>query len=99
MRGLGDFQRAQMKQRDRRIAELFHHAREAIDLLEDITLYPFVPPVSEKPKAPEPEKRPIQRITIPVPDKPKIAYSVRDIRTLLGIGTTTIYQAMVSYAL
>lgn len=82
-----------MKHRDRRVAELFHHVREAIDLLEDIGLHPFVPAVSEKPKAPEPGKSRV-KITLPTIDQPKLAYSVKEIRTLIGIGTATIYQAM-----
>jgi hypothetical protein len=38
MRGFGDFQRAQMKRNEPRIAELFRHVRDAIDILECIPL-------------------------------------------------------------
>ena len=55
MRGLGDFQRSQMKQKDPRVTEFFSHLRKARDTLEQIVLRPspaeqHPEPRSEKPK-------------------------------------------------
>lgn len=41
MRGMGDFQRAQMKHRDARVSAMAPHLRAAVDLWEGIQLYPF----------------------------------------------------------
>ena len=48
MRGLGDFQRAQMRDADLRIPELFGHLRHAIELLEQIALRPHRPAAEPK---------------------------------------------------
>lgn len=41
MRGMGDFQRAQMKHRDARVSAMAQHLRAAVDLWEEIQVYPF----------------------------------------------------------
>ena len=48
MRGLVGFQRAQMRDADTRLPELFGHLRHAIDLLEQITLRPHRPAAEPK---------------------------------------------------
>jgi hypothetical protein len=57
MRGLGDFQRSQMKNYDPRVIEFFRCLRNAVDMLEQIVLRPSSPaaeqlpePRAEKPK-------------------------------------------------
>lgn len=55
MRGMGDFQRAQMKHRDPRVSAMAQHLRAAVDLWEDIQLYPFK---KEGPIAPAPTPPP-----------------------------------------
>ena len=40
MRGLGDFQRSQMKQKDPRVTEFFSHLRKARDTLEQLSCGP-----------------------------------------------------------
>ena len=97
MRGLSEFQRSQMKHRDARVAELFQHVRRGVEVLEDILLNPFVPPVPAD-DTKTAEQRAVPKMAIPVFEQskiaPKAAYSVKDIRNLFGIGTTTIYAAM-----
>lgn len=90
MRGLGAFQRAQMRDTDPRIHELFVHLRQALDVFEQIMLRPHRPTAelrqettNEKP-APAPP-------TIPV-DEPKLAYTVKEVRELVGISTATLYK-------
>jgi hypothetical protein len=52
MRGLGDFQRAQMKRVDPRLGQLFSNLRQALELLEEILVHPHVlPPAAEQLKS------------------------------------------------
>jgi hypothetical protein len=55
MRGLGQFQQAQMKGVDPRIGQLFHHIREVIDILEQMMLHPHSSPMRDQPLQPPPE--------------------------------------------
>ena len=63
MRGLGDFQRAQMRDADLRISDLLGHLRHAIDVLEQIMLRPYRPAAELKrvtevePKSPARQSR------------------------------------------
>lgn len=52
LRGLGDFQRAQMRDTDTRVHDLFKHLREVLEILEQLMLHPRTPNV------PKPTERP-----------------------------------------
>jgi hypothetical protein len=58
MTAQGDFQRLQMKHVDSRMGELFRHLRRAIDVLEQITLHPYLSSASERPPRKLPESSP-----------------------------------------
>ncbi len=88
MRGLGEFQKSQMKRTDTRIVDLFRLVRSAIDVLEDIMLHPYRPPAETEPV----QIKPLQAPSNPAPEK--MAYTIKDIRQLVGLGHTTIYQAI-----
>ena len=59
MRGMGDFQRAQTKRRDARVSAMAQHLRAAVELWEEIQLYPFE---KEEPSEPQPASKPRSRI-------------------------------------
>jgi excisionase family DNA binding protein len=91
MRGFGDFQRAQMKRSDPRIAELFRHVRDAIDILERLALesVPATPPPEPpKPKLPAAEPKPIPL------DHSKMAYSIKEVSQKIGVSRSYIYEVM-----
>ncbi len=72
---------------DPRISQLFQHLRELIDILEQITLHPYSAPVQSKAAkgAPPPP---------PTLDTTKLAYTVKELRKLIGISHSKVYQAM-----
>jgi excisionase family DNA binding protein len=89
MRAPGDFQPPQMKCVDSRVGELFRHLRRAIDVLEQITLHPYLSSAPERPprKLPEP----------PAPAQSsfeKRAYTIKEVGALIGISRTVIYHAI-----
>jgi hypothetical protein len=81
MRGLGAFQRAQMKDIDRRIPELFRNLREAVDILEQMALHSYSPRELDGPPQPKPEK---PRDPPPSIDPERLAYPSRRYESLLG---------------
>ena len=89
MRGLNAFQMAQMKHRDARVFALCQHLRAAIDVLEQIASEPFQPPRKTAPDAPS-------LTPAPPPGIPpeKLAYTVKEAAAVLGIGRTTLWQAI-----
>jgi len=91
MRGMGDFQRAQMKHRDARVSAMAQHLRAAVDLWEEIQLYPFKKeePAEAPPQAPPPAPPPV----IALPSE-KLAYGIKEAAGALGIGRTTIWRAI-----
>ena len=90
MRGMGDFQRAQMKHRDARVSAMAQHLRAAVDLWEEIQLYPFKEaPAEAPPQAPPPAPPPV--IALP-PEK--LAYGIKEAAGALRIGRTTIWRAI-----
>jgi excisionase family DNA binding protein len=91
MRGLGDFQRAQMRDIDSRIPELFGHVRQAIDLLERITLQPYRPAAESKRKTEIEIKSLGPSIT---PADVKLSYTVKEACKLVGISATTLYKVL-----
>jgi hypothetical protein len=90
MRGLGDFQRAQMKRGDQRIGQLFSHVRQALDLLEDIVFHPYEPPLSP-PSAEQPRPVPVAPAVL---DPERRAYRVKEVCKLFGLSHTTLWRAM-----
>lgn len=90
---LGEFQRRQMKDRDARIPELFVHVRALVDLVEQIWRYPFMPPqAKDEPKPKTVLASESRQINLPMIDKPKLAYTIREVRGLIGISHTSIYN-------
>lgn len=87
MRGMGDFQRAQMKHRDARVSVMAQHLRAAVDLWEEIQLYPFKKEEPAEPPSPPPPP------VIALPSE-KLAYGIKDAASALGIGRTTIWHAI-----
>ena len=90
MRGLGDFQRAQMRDADFRIPELFSHIRQVIDILEQILQRPHRP--AERKRATEVETR-VQAPSISSADL-KLSYTIKEVCKLVGVSTATIYQVL-----
>jgi excisionase family DNA binding protein len=90
MRGLGDFQRAQMKHRDQRVFLLCQHLRAAIDVFEEIASAPYR---EERPAkvAPPPPRAPLPPRELPAE---KLAYTIKEAALALGLGKTTLYAAM-----
>ena len=96
MRGLGDFQRRQMKRGDPRVPELFSHLRRIIDLLEDMVMHPHHQPEPTQPPAPAPKPQvataaPISHAT-PAETPPPMLVSIKEARRLIGVGNTRIYE-------
>ena len=89
MRGMGDLQRAQMKHRDARVSAMAQHLRAAVDLWEEIQLYPFKKEEPSEPPSPPPAPPPV----IALPSE-KLAYGIKDAASALGIGRTTLWRAI-----
>lgn len=91
MRGFGDDQRASMKRVDPRIGQLFHRLREMVDILEQVMLYPYFSPAQDQSLQPKVDKPPVATPTLgPV----KLAYTIKEVRQLVGISRAKLYQAM-----
>ena len=96
MRGMGDFQRRQMKRGDPRVPELFSHLRRIIDLLEDMLIHPHHQPEPAQPPSPAPKPQvatatPISHAT-PAETPPPMLVSIKEARRLIGVGNTRIYE-------
>jgi excisionase family DNA binding protein len=97
MRGLGQFQIGQMKQRDARIFALCQHLRSAIDILEQIASQPHQPPNAAAASASAPpatSSRPLD-VTSGIPPS-KIAYTIKEATAAIGLSRSTIYKLMAS---
>ena len=97
MRGLGQFQIGQMKQRDARIFTLCQHLRSAIDILEHIASQPYQPPHAAPASAPPPSatsSRPLDAVSGIPPSK--IAYTIKEAAAAIGLSRSTIYKLMAS---
>lgn len=90
MRGLGAFQRAQMRDTDPRVHELFIHLHQALDALEQMMLRPHWPTTEPRQEAASEKPAPAAP-SIPA-DEPKLAYTVKEVRKLVGISTATLYK-------
>jgi excisionase family DNA binding protein len=87
MRGLGEFQVAQMKKGDPRIPQMFRALRQALDLLEEMSAHPH------QEVKPEPSVALDKKPTVVLKSAPaKMAYSVKEVRALTGISNTKIYS-------
>lgn len=97
MRGLGQFQIGQMKQRDARIFALCQHLRSAIDILEQIASQPYQPPHTAAASAstsPATSSRPLDVVSGIPPSK--IAYTIKETTAAIGLSRSTIYKLMAS---
>ena len=92
MRGLGAFQRAQMRDTDPRIHELFVHLRHALDTFEQIMLRPQRPAAEPAQEAGNEKSAPAAP-AIPA-DDPKLAYRVKEICKLVGVSVGTLYRVI-----
>ena len=90
MRGLGDFQRSQMKNTDPRVSEFFGHLRNAVDILEQIVMRASSS-AAEEPAEPRSEK-PKQPIVAELQKTERLAYGVKEASKLLGISRGTVYR-------
>jgi excisionase family DNA binding protein len=84
---MGDFQRAQMKHRDARVSAMAQHLH-AVNLWEDIQLYPFKKEEPSEPPPPPPATPPV----IALPSE-KLAYGIKEAASALGVSKTTIWRA------
>lgn len=93
MRGLGAFQRAQMRDADPRINEFFTCLRQAMDVLEQIMLRPHRSmPVETDRKGPA---EPATPAPLPAPvESAKVSYTIKEVRKLVSISNTAIYRAI-----
>ena len=87
MRGKGQFQIDQMRKGDPRVPQLFQSLRIALDLLEDIVSHPHKG--LERTPQPAQEPPPIHQAT-----ENKLAYSIKEVRSLTGLSNATIYAAI-----
>ena len=93
MRGLGDFQRRQMRDADPRVGDFFNRVREAIDVLEQIMLRPYHPASTELAK--EEVRTEIKtKLTPAAPEDQRVSYTIKEVRKLVGISNTTLYRAI-----
>ncbi len=103
MRGLGDFQRRQMKRGDPRVQELFLHLRQIIDLLEDMVMHPLPQAEATQPSSVAPKHQATTAVPIPqtaaVQSSPPMLVSIKEARRLIGVGNARIYQLINAGAL
>ena len=75
---------------DPRAQELFDHLRAAIDVLEQMVLQPYSRPASARPESND--EKPVH---IPVNiEREKLAYTVKEVRNLVGLSHSKLYRAM-----
>jgi len=91
MRGLGEFQRAQMKHSDPRINEMFDHLRRAVDVLEQMT--PALSRSAESPSA-EPKPETSSAPTNPLPNPRRLAHTLTEVCDLSSVSRSMLYLAM-----
>jgi excisionase family DNA binding protein len=71
---------------DPRVRELFVHLRRAVDIIEELTVRPYEPPVQRRPGATKPPPPPSPPIPV------KLAYSIKEVRELIAISHSSIYN-------
>jgi excisionase family DNA binding protein len=92
MKGLGDFQRAQMRDIDPRVGEFFGHLRRALDALEQIMLRPHRPAKDLQHEVPVEKRAPAPPSVQPA--DPRLAFTVKEVRKLVGISNATLYKVI-----
>ena len=94
MRGLGDFQRRQMRKGDPRVREAFSRIRQLLDLFEDIVNHPYLPAASAPPPpppTPPPTSPQSTREVEPLPLPAPLLVTVKEARRLIGISNSRLY--------
>jgi excisionase family DNA binding protein len=93
MRGLGEFQRGQMKQADPLVGELFRNLRQAVDILEQLTMRSLSPSsfsdglkevIREAVGSQPPSRSGEERLTV----------TIKDACRRSGLSRTRIYEAI-----
>jgi excisionase family DNA binding protein len=79
-----------MRDTDPRIHELFNHLRHALDALEQINLRPYTQAAEPKAAAVE-TKTAAPLIQL---EEPKLSYTIKEVRKLVGISTATLYKIL-----
>jgi excisionase family DNA binding protein len=77
-----------MRKEDPRLPQLFRVVRSAIDLLEDIALHPHSAPEEKEKKVQSPLKPELPTVQ----REERLAYSIKEVRKLVGLSTATIYR-------
>jgi excisionase family DNA binding protein len=90
MRGLGDFQRSQMKNNDPQETEFFRCLRNAVDMLEQIVLRPSSPAAEQQPE--RSAEKPKQTVAPEALKPERLAYRVNEAVKLLGLSRGTVYK-------
>lgn len=76
-----------MRNRDAQVREIFHHVRQTLHLIEDILFRNITQDVEQKQRAQ------LHASERSVPELPqKMAYSIKEVVTLFGIGRSSIYR-------
>jgi hypothetical protein len=91
VRGLGDFQRAQMRRGDPRIRRLFSLLRELLDTAEDIYNNPHQPSVPAPPPAPPAPPQPAPPLPTPQ-SNPAVASPIPLVCARFGVTRTWVYE-------
>jgi excisionase family DNA binding protein len=90
MRGLGDFQRGQMKNNDPCVTEFFRCLRHVIHMLEQIVLRPSSPAGEQQP---EPRAEKLKQTMAPEALKPeRLAHRVKEAVKLPALSRATVYK-------
>jgi excisionase family DNA binding protein len=93
MRGFGHFQRTQMKRGDPRIVEFFRHVREAIDVLEHLSLdsNDALPPQDSSKLRSD---GPMPELASKKTDSARLAYTIKEACEKSGVSRSTLYQTI-----
>jgi excisionase family DNA binding protein len=95
MRGFGDYHPALVAEHgDPRLLELFGHLRNALDTFERIMLRPHVSIAEAKPQPQATPERPAAGPELAVGNPNKMAYTVKEVRNLVGISAGTFYELL-----
>lgn len=93
MRGLGAFQRAQIKRGDPRITEVLDHIRSAIDLIEGMAHDAAAIAPSEKPQREVQGNQPVPPpLTLNLNEK--ISRTLAETSKLTGLSRSSLYKAI-----
>jgi len=82
-----------MQDADPRMAALLHHLRAALEAWEQIMLQPHRPVMKTTNEKASDVPRPVASTLAPARHQ-KLSHTVKEVRTLTGIGHSTLYRAM-----